>query len=272
MSTAIPCTVQILTRNSVANIRQCLEALKDFAEVIVLDGYSTDGTREVLKEFSNVRVMDQNKKYLDNEGRIADFAAVRNEGVAAAQHDWLLMIDSDEAISAAFVEGIRAAIGAGTPAAYRVFRRFFVEGKPIAYAASYPAYQIRLVHRSVSQGYAKSVHERLILKPGTPVLTLQSELPVPLPPAHTLEPKYARYLAMEVERLGVVRWQRWLYWILLRNIRSIVGLFVRVCWIRVRHPGGAYLPWAYEKQFIVHACKTAVHTFPPRVRALQKRS
>src|SRR3989338_5513637 len=96
MKDLIPCSVQVLTRNSEASIERCLESLQSFAEVIVLDGYSTDRTRAIAKRFQNVIVVDQDKSFLDGDGRITDFAAVRNAGLALAKELWFLYVDSDE--------------------------------------------------------------------------------------------------------------------------------------------------------------------------------
>ncbi|MDB4978600.1 MAG: glycosyl transferase [Candidatus Peribacteria bacterium] len=260
--TSIPCSVQVLTRNSGENLRACLESLMQFAEVVVLDGYSTDDTREIAAQFSNVRLMDQNKDYLDADGRITDFAAVRNEGLKAAAYDWILMIDSDEIVQPVFVEEVAQVVRLQPPGAYRVFRRFVAGGVPVEFCAGYPAYHIRLFHRSVADGYGKSVHEKVLLHPGQIVRTLQSELLVPLPPACELNPKYHRYLQMEVRRLGTVPWGRWFRWILYRNMRSVAALCVRVVVLRILPRKGKRMPFAYEWQAIRHLLQTTWYTFP----------
>lgn len=271
MSELIPCSVQVLVRNGMPNIVPCLESLREFGEVIVQDGFSTDGTREVAASFRNVTLLDQDRAYLNGEGRITDFSAVRNASITAAKYDWMLVVDADEITTQELREEVRGIVERNAPGVYQAFRRFFLNGVRIERAAGYPALQIRLFHRTLTNGYAKSVHERLWLKEGVSVRMLRTELPVPLPPAEQLTAKYERYLKMEVERLGVVTWGRWIAWMLLRHLRSAASYFVRALWIRIAHPRDTRLPWAYEWQFIHHALATITHTFPPRVRyALQR--
>lgn len=261
MSHLIPCTVQVVCRNNIANMRHCLETLKDFDEVIVQDGYSTDGTREAAMEFPNVRVMDQNRTYLDADGRITDFAAMRNESIAAAKYDWILVVDADEGIREDLAEEVRAIVERSTPGVYQAFRRFYVGGERIDRCAGYPAYQIRLFHRTLTEGYVKRVHERLHLRPGVQVQTLKTELPVPFPPAKTLDAKYRRYLAMEVQRLGALSWARW-FSLVLRNLRSALGLSLLVAgtWIMPGH--GKRMPFAYDWQAIRQSLLTIWYTCP----------
>ncbi len=271
MGAPIPATVQVLTRNSMPGIKRCLETLTHFAEVIVQDSYSTDGTREEAKKFSNVRLMDQNKAYLDSDGRITHFANMRNESIKAAKYDWLFVVDGDEEITQVMEDEVRSIVEQNVPGVYQAFRRFFVDGHPIMHCCCYPAVQIRLFHRGQVEGYEKAVHERLKLKPGVTMQMLNSELPIPLLPAEKLEAKYERYLRMEVKRLGVIPWGRWFKWVFIRNLKTIVGYTGRVILYRITPRTGKIMPWAYERQFIVHAWRTIWATCPTEAaRSLTK--
>ncbi len=260
----IPATVQVLTRNSMPGIKRCLESLRNFAEVIVQDGYSSDGTREEAKKFSNVTLMDQNRAYLDEDGRITHFSAIRNESIRAAKHDWIFVVDGDEGIRSDMEEEVRAIVEQDIPGVYQAFRRFVVDDQPVMYCCCYPAVQIRLFHRLQVEEYEKAVHERLKLKPGVTMQMLHAELPIPLPPAPQLEAKYERYLRMEVKRLGVIPWGRWVKWVLLRNLKTIIGYMARVIWYRITPRKGKIMPLVYEMQFIRHAWRTMWATMPPR--------
>lgn len=267
MSTLIPCTVQVVTRNNAEGIKKCLDSLTMFGEVIVQDGYSTDGTRGVASSYPNVRLMDQNKQYLNNEGRITHFSAMRNESINAAKYDWIFVVDGDEYVDPALIAEVESIVRADQPGVYEAFRRFYIDSVPVMHCSGYPALQIRLFHRTLTNGYRKPVHERLELKPGVITKRLQTELPVPQPPAHTLQAKYDRYLLMEVERQGVMPWGRWFKWILLRNLRSVIGLSLRILWIWIIPRTGKKMPLSHEFAYMRHSLRIIVHTFPPRVRA-----
>lgn len=267
MTPLIPCTVQILTRNSAASLPKCLATLTEFDEIIVQDGYSDDGTREAATKFPNVRILDQDKRFLNAEGRITDFASMRNESIRAAKYDWLLVVDADENVDPALVEEVRRIVSANVPGIYRAFRRFYVNGEKIMQSAGYPALQIRLFHRSLTDGYVKPVHERLKLHDGVPQLMLASELPVPLPPAAQLEPKYVRYAKMERERIGKAKWGFWLYWILFRNLRSIAAMLLRIANIWLIPRPGKRMPLAYEFQHVRYLLRVMWMTVPFRNKA-----
>ena len=96
MSEAIYLTVVVPIRNEEGHIRQTLEALasqdypKQRYELIVVDGRSTDGTRDVVETFVRERP-DVNIRLLDNPGRWSSRA--RNIGVRAAQGRLIAVID-----------------------------------------------------------------------------------------------------------------------------------------------------------------------------------
>lgn len=243
-------------------MRHCLETLKDFAEVIVQDGYSTDGTRDIAQEFHNVKIMDQNRVYLDRDGRITNFSAMRNESIAAARHDWIFVVDADEGIREDMRDEVRSIVQRGVPGVYQAFRRFYIDGEKIERCAGYPALQIRLFHRSLVEGYQKNVHEKLKLKPGVQKLMLKTELPVPFPPAHELEKKYARYLQMELERLGRLSYKYWLTVILPGKLRSAIGLSVLVFLTWITPGKGKRMPFVYDWQAIRYSLLVLVRSFP----------
>lgn len=272
MTSLIPCTVQVVTRNNAEGIRKCLGSLTMFEEVIVQDGYSTDGTREVAKSYPNVRLMDQNRAYLSPEGRIIDFSAMRNESISAARHDWIFVVDGDEHVDPALIAEVGEIVERDDPGVYEAFRRFYIDGEPVIFCSGYPALQIRLFHRTLTDGYVKPVHERLKLKDGVTKKLLKAELPVPLPPVRTLRPKYDRYLAMEVERQGVMLWGKWVRWILFRNLRSAIGLTLRILWLRVLPRRGKRMPLSHEFTYVWHQLRIIAHTFPPRVRRMKART
>ncbi len=45
----IPVTVLVQTKNEAVGIRKCIESLKAFDEVIVVDSNSTDGTQDIVR-------------------------------------------------------------------------------------------------------------------------------------------------------------------------------------------------------------------------------
>src|SRR3989344_783750 len=152
MNDLIPCSVHVLTKNSEATIARCLESLQSFAEVVVVDGYSTDRTREIAQSVPHVTGVDQNRAFLDSEERVRDFAAVRNDALARVLLPWFLYVDSDEVLTPEFLSSVRTAVLSGSFDAYTAFRRFVVRDEPVMRSAAYPALHLRLARRSAIAG------------------------------------------------------------------------------------------------------------------------
>ena len=80
-------SVTILTKNSEARLAQCLDALKGFDEVIVLDNGSTDQTLAIARQYPNVCV---------HEHPFLGFGKMRNLSVSFCKNDWILNLDADK--------------------------------------------------------------------------------------------------------------------------------------------------------------------------------
>ena len=80
----------VITKNEERNIRRCLASLQGVAEeVLVLDSFSEDETREICEEFG-VRFVEQ--EWLG-------FTATKNLGNDMATHPYILSLDADEMLT-----------------------------------------------------------------------------------------------------------------------------------------------------------------------------
>lgn len=263
MTNPIPCSVLVMVRNAADSIGPCLESVRAFEHVIVLDGFSTDGTREIAAGFPNVEIVDQDPAHADADGKIVDFGAMRNVGLRVATLPWFLYVDADEVVTPALVASIRTATASSDADAYEVFRRFVVDGRLVRRSSQYPAVHVRLARRGVIESFVKPIHERLRLAPGARVRRLDGDLLIPLPPADRLRPKYRRYLELEARRAAALSVAGWLRWIFVWNIRSFSSYAVRLLGVWVT-PGGGRLPLAYELQFLAYPLRLIARTVPFR--------
>lgn len=173
---SIPCSVSLLTLNAADTLPACLDRLKDFADIIVCDGNSTDGTQEVAKRYG-ARVIKQYDTDESNVPCAMDKATVRERAMAASKYEWRFFMDADDTLSIAAVEEIRAIVLEENPAhfIYRMPTRVFIDGTEILYEATYPSYQTRLVHAKVGAHFKGPVHDHLAWDSGKfPVGTMKS--------------------------------------------------------------------------------------------------
>jgi glycosyltransferase involved in cell wall biosynthesis len=172
----IPCSVSTLTLNAGEHLAECLESLRDFDEVIVGDANSTDNTRDIARSFG-ARVV---KQYDTDEPAvpcIMDRGPVRQRVIDASTLPWRLFIDGDDTLSPEMIEEIRAIVTDPNPKhlIWRMPSRVLIDGKEIKHYASYPAYQMRLVHVSVGARLRGQVHDRYVYdEKKFPVGTMQS--------------------------------------------------------------------------------------------------
>src|SRR5690348_12091398 len=100
-------SILITTYNSAKFLKACLESVlqQDYAdcEIIIVDNASTDGTRDVLREFAaRARVIYNDS----NRG----FAAGQNQAMAQSRGDWLFSLNPDVILRADFLSKLLAAI------------------------------------------------------------------------------------------------------------------------------------------------------------------
>lgn len=195
----IPCSVEILTKNSERTLERCLESVKDFGDIIVLDGNSTDRTQEIARRFG-ARI----EKQFDTDDpavRITDFSEVRNKGLRLASCKWFMYIDSDEYLSKEAVEEIRAISESPNPSALAWWqpRKYMLSGTVIDCATTYPNQQMRFFHTSAVTKFIKPIHERVEIIPGASVGVLSSIEYVPLGTLEGLKERWRRYIEKELD-------------------------------------------------------------------------
>lgn len=121
-------TPLVLTRDEEANIGRTLEQLRWAEDVVVVDSFSSDATVEIARAFPNVRLF---QREIDT---LADQTAY---GILQARTPWVLLLDADYFVPAAFVDELRALEPPHGVRAYRAAFTYAVHGKPLR-ASLYP--------------------------------------------------------------------------------------------------------------------------------------
>ena len=147
---AVDVTVVIPTRDEADRIVEAVTSLRWTAEVIVVDGQSTDGTA-VVAAAAGARVID---------GGSATIGARRNLGIAAAKTKWVLALDADERASDELRARIESIVRTPEHAAYRIrFRNFFL-GRELKHGPYGRDRHVRLFTNE-RRYTTTNVHERL---------------------------------------------------------------------------------------------------------------
>jgi glycosyltransferase involved in cell wall biosynthesis len=144
----------VLTKNSAATLARTLASLACVDEVVVLDNGSTDNTRQIAAEFSNTQWFTH---------PFTNFGHLRNLGAQYARNDWILVIDSDEALSPELQQWL--AMSPPEPGSVYEFPfRNYYRDRWIRGCGWWPDRHIRLYHRNETRYRELRIHESLELQ------------------------------------------------------------------------------------------------------------
>ena len=128
---AVKLSVYIITYNEADKIAAAVQSVSWADEVLVLDSNSSDDTVKIATE------LGATVKQLP----FTTFGKLRNDAIAACQHDWVFSLDADERCTAAAKTEILHCLTQPDADAYYVPRRNWFMGRWINYCGWYPDYR-----------------------------------------------------------------------------------------------------------------------------------
>lgn len=184
-------SVVLATHNEEKNLKRCLSSVVGLAdEIVIVDGDSTDKTRQIARSFGAKVIKSKNYPI---------FHVNKQKALEAASGDWILQLDADEVVSHSLACEIKKVIKMtdkeieayqeklpdrrlfvrhqkllemrdgrigkkkGSFAGFFLPRLNFILGKFLRYGGVYPDGVIRLVKRGKAWFPAKSVHEQIVV-------------------------------------------------------------------------------------------------------------
>lgn len=249
----IPCTIYIMTLNAGPGFKRCLESVQDYADILVTDGNSTDGTQEMARNYGArvIKQVDSNEPNVP----IKDFAAVQNRCIKEAKYDWIFQLDMDESMSPEINEEIRT-ISSKTPEywAYYVPRNTVYEDRIIKYSTGYKnyvdsGYEMKFFNRTSGCVVVRSPHHRLDFdEKKYPVGHLKEKYN-----AYFTIPEYnegknypKRFMDMEIKEIRKQTWPDFLTrTIIIRFLKTVKKLF-KFLWLYIRYGFKDTFPPAVE--------------------------
>ncbi len=256
-----PCSVTLLTRNSSATLRQCLESVSFCDDIVVLDGNSTDTTVSIAEEFG-ARVYPQ----YDNAPpgvRIKNFTELRVKSFNLAQHAWVFYIDSDEYLQRELQEEIMRIVAHNDVNTVGMFcRRAIVEGKEIRHAYFYPDWCARLINKESGVKWKEGplVHEGFVFPQSMTRAHLRGSLFAYWPDYQATAQKDAYYLSLsetKFERdIEKVRWRDFARGAVKNSLRAMY-IFLKAMHQSIRFHNDNVLPFRFQLRFATYHLKMA---------------
>jgi len=158
----IKLSVAIATFNEENNIARCLKSVKGWVdEVVVVDGSSTDKTREVARKFG-ARVYKTTNKPI--------FHLNKQKAIDKCRGEWILQLDADEVVSKELKRELKLKLKEGESksrklkeevVAYWIPRKNFFLGRWLRKTGQYPDPVIRFFKKGKAWLPCKSVHEQM---------------------------------------------------------------------------------------------------------------
>lgn len=157
----------VITYNEERNIGRCIDSLRAVAdEIVVIDSFSKDRTREICQE-KGVRFVEHAfKSHIDQ----------KNYAVTQASFDIVLSLDADEYLSEELTKCILEVKRTWPCDAYRMNRLSNYGGKWIRHGNWYPDQKIRLWNRQIGFWGGENPHDKVILRPGVKAMHLKGDI------------------------------------------------------------------------------------------------
>jgi len=143
----LPISVLIMTFNEELNIVRCIKSVIDnFSQVIVVDSFSSDNTKNIIQDFANVKLYENKfTHWADQRNWMLENCHIDNE--------WVFFLDADESITQDFFEELWQKFSSKNPdiTSFFVNKDLYFLGKNIRRAYSHP--KIRLIFCRVGLTY-----------------------------------------------------------------------------------------------------------------------
>lgn len=154
-----PISAAIICYNEEKNIGRCLRSLDWCEQVVVVDSGSTDGTLDVVRRCPKTKVIFR---------RFDDYITQKNFALDQCEHDWVLALDADEALTSALTEEIQGLRFDAN--GYFISRRTFLGDQEIKHGSWNPDYKLRLFRKSLGRWGGLNPHDKIILQGPTSYL------------------------------------------------------------------------------------------------------
>ncbi len=152
----------VTTFNEAHNIGDCLESLLWCDEILVVDSFSTDRTKEIVESYPEVRFLEHT--YYGS-------AAQKNWAMDRASHDWILIFDADERCLPGLQDEILALLASGPEhGSYTIRRRLYYLDRRIRFCGWHRDTVVRLVKKGQARYPNRRVHADMITSGPAPLL------------------------------------------------------------------------------------------------------
>ena len=143
----------MIVKNAQATLKDVLNALSAFEEVIVYSNNSTDETDTIAASYPNVKLI---------QGEFIGFGPTKNLAASYATNSWIFSLDADEVVTKEFIENL-AKTKLSQEYVYSIVRTNFYKTQEIKHCWAADEI-IRIYNKEVTSFTDKHVHEHIMQK------------------------------------------------------------------------------------------------------------
>jgi len=160
-------SVVIISFNEEENIGRCIDSVRKIAdEIILVDSFSTDRTREIAIQKGAIVKQERFKGYIEQ----------KNLALQLASHDFTLSIDADESLDEKLVGSIAEEKKKFGFRAYSMNRCANYCGRFIRHGLWYPDKKVRLFDKRIARWGGTNPHDRIELKENVAIRHLEGDI------------------------------------------------------------------------------------------------
>jgi len=141
-------TLTVITKNEEKNIKNCIQSfknIKNISEILIVDDYSTDKTRDIAQKLG-AKIL---KRHLDN-----DYSKQHGFANQKAKNNWILSIDADEQATPSLISFLDKFNPHRDIKAYSFYRSDIFLGQKLKHGENGSNRFTRLFHKK----YGKFIH------------------------------------------------------------------------------------------------------------------
>ncbi|EPS3559853.1 glycosyltransferase family 2 protein [Campylobacter jejuni] len=163
-------SIIIIVKNAEQTLLECLNSLKDFDEIILLNNESSDNTlniaNEFKKDFANLHIY---------HSAFIGFGALKNLALSYAKNDWILSIDADEVLENECIKELKN-LELQEDNIIALSRKNLYKGEWIKACGWWPDYVLRIFNKNFTRFNDNLVHESLVLPSNVKKIHLKNGL------------------------------------------------------------------------------------------------
>jgi glycosyltransferase involved in cell wall biosynthesis len=141
----------LIAKNAENTLKDVLDMLDSFEDVVVYSNNSTDNTDEIARSYKNVNLI---------QGEFLGFGPTKNKAASYAKNSWIFSLDTDEVLSMEFIKNLSQQ-KLQTEYVYSIIRTNFYKKNQIKYCWADDEI-VRIYNKETTSFTDKHVHEHII--------------------------------------------------------------------------------------------------------------